>query len=96
MDQERVAQENVAGLAGGPDGGAVGAGPHGLLGGGGPVQAAIWITLTGRAQDGRDVEVRAGPDPGRGIIQADVGEQVEREQAPATGADVDPRPWSSA
>ena len=51
-----------------------------------------WVNVRsrGRGQHPRHPLVRSQHQPGRGIVRPDVGEQEQREQAPAAGADVDP------
>ena len=87
MHQEGVTEEDITGAAGGPGGGPVRAGPRGLLGGGEPGHAVV----AAGDQDRRDVEVGAGAKPGGCVVRADVGEQVERQQATAAGLEADAR-----
>ena len=86
VNQERMAQEHIAGLSRREHRRAVRAGAGRALAG----QRRLEPVVTSGCEDRRDVKMRAGTDPGRRAIGFCVREQVQREQPPRPGAEVDP------
>lgn len=84
VDEERMAQEYVTGLAGRLLNGSrgIGKGDPGSLTSVGTGQAIP----AGGIEEPRHIQVTAGQDPGRGVGRSDIGEQAEHEQSALLGS----------
>ena len=85
LDQERMTQEHVPGLACRHRGGAVSTSLGCHLAG----SCCLEPGVTGRCEERRHIQVRARAHPGRRAVRIDIGQQVQGEQPAGPRGEVD-------